>query len=101
MRMNKLRAFSDELKTEAVRRVMEDGKKPAEVARELKLGSNGRQLMNGWLRRAEELTGKKRRDVLDVDDRTELERLRREVEQLRMEREILKKAAAFFARESR
>ena len=101
MRMNKKRAFSDALKTEAVRRVQEDGKKPASVAKELGLGKNGRQLLHGWLKMAEGLTGERRRDVLDVDDRAELERLRRENERLKLEREILKKAAAFFASESR
>lgn len=97
MKMNKKRAFSDEFKTEAVRRVLADGKKPAAVARELGIE---RQRLFAWLKRAEALSGQKQRDVLDEDDRAELERLRRENERLKMEREILKKAAAFFARES-
>ncbi len=98
MRMNKRRAFSDEFKTEAVRRVRADGKKPGEVAKELGLSP---QLLWAWLKRAAALTGEEKRDVLDEDDRAELERLRRENERLKMEREILKKAAALFARESR
>jgi len=40
-------------------------------------------------------------DVLAEDERTELKRLRREVKVLRMEKEILKKASAFFAKEMR
>ena len=39
-------------------------------------------------------------DALDVDERAELDRLRREVAELRMDREFLKKAAAFFATEN-
>ena len=97
MRMNRKRAFSDEFKTEAVRRVQADGKTPSAVAREM---GCARQQVDAWLKRATELTGDERRDVLDEDDRAELERLRRENERLKMEREILKKAAAFFARES-
>jgi transposase len=97
MRMNTKRSFSDEFKTEAVRRVLEDGKTPSAVARELGVQ---RQNLASWLKRAAALTGKKQRDVLDVDDRAELKRLRRENERLKLEREILKKAA-FFASESR
>ena len=97
MRMNKKRAFSDEFKTEAVRRVVADGKKPAVVAREMGFA---RQQLANWLKQAEAISGEKQRDVLDQDDRAELERLRRENERLKMEREILKKAAAFFANES-
>ena len=98
MKMNKKRAFSDEFKTEAVRRVLADGKKPAAVAREM---GCARQQLHDWLKQAKALSGQKRRDVLDEDDRGELERLRRENERLKLEREILKKAAAFFASESR
>ncbi len=98
MRMNKKRAFSDEFKTEAVRRVLADGKKPAVVAREM---GCARQQLFLWLKRAEAITGQKKRDVLDEEERSELERLRRENERLKLEREILKKAAAFFANENR
>lgn len=98
MRMNKKRAFSDEFKTEAVRRVREDGKTPSEVARELGVT---RQHLQTWLKRLEALTGEKRRGVLDVDEQAELKHLRRENERLKLERELLKKAAAFFASESR
>jgi transposase len=97
MKMNKRKAYSDEFKTEAVRRVQEDGKTGSEVARELGVK---RQHVAAWLKRAAALTGQKQRDVLDVDDRAELLRLRRENDRLKMEREILKKAAAFFAKES-
>ena len=97
MRMNKKRSFSDDFKTEAVRRVEADGKRPGDVAKELGIA---RQQLYDWRKLAAEASGKKPRDVLSEDDRAELERLRRENERLKMEREILKKAAAFFAKES-
>ena len=96
MRMNKKRAYSDEFKTEAVRRVVEDRRSVASVAKELGID---RQLISGWLQRAKEL-GAGRVDPLSESERDELRRLRRENERLREERDILKKATAFFAKES-
>ena len=98
MKMNTRRAFSDEFKTEAVRRVQEDGKTPSAVARELGVP---RQLIASWVKRGNAITGKKPRNVLDDDDRAELKRVRRELERVKLELEFAKKAAAFFARESR
>lgn len=96
MRMNQRKSYSDEFKTEAVRRV-QDGKKPSQVAREL--GCN-KQDVHSWMKRSKALTGKDPRpNPLDVDERKELEHLRRENDRLKLETEILKKAAAFFARE--
>jgi transposase len=98
MQMNKRRLFSDAFKTEAVRRVRVEGRPPATVARELDVP---RQILGKWLERAEELTGEaKKGQSLSVDEREELARLRKENERLKMERDILKKATAFFARES-
>jgi transposase len=57
------------------------------------LGVSTRSLQR-WKREFEELD---RKTPLDGEDKRELERLRKEVETLRMEREILKKAATFFA----
>lgn len=96
MKMNKRRTFSDEFKTEAVRRVREDGRTPASVASELGIP---RQLLATWLKRAKELAGGAAPGLAE-EEKAELVRLRKEVERLRMEREILKKAAAFFAKES-
>jgi len=96
MRMNTRRAYSDEFKTEAVRRVVEDGRKPASVAKELGVP---RQLVADWLKRAKEL-GAGPVDPLSESEQEELRRLRRENERLKEERDILKKAAAFFAKES-
>ena len=55
--------------------------------------------LRNWIKQAEREEGK-RPDGLSTDEREELHRLRRENQTLRMEREILKKAAAFFARET-
>ena len=56
------------------------------------------QTLRNWLRQAEVEEG--RREGLTGAEREELRRLRQEVKVLREEREVLKKAAAFFARES-
>jgi transposase len=59
-----------------------------------------RQNIDAWLKRAEEITGQKvKPDPLNEDERQELEHLRRENDRLKLEAEILKKAAAFFARD--
>lgn len=58
-----------------------------------------RQSLRNW-RKQFELDAGERRDGLTSEEREELRRLRRENTRLRQEREILKKAAAFFARES-
>ncbi len=55
--------------------------------------------LRNWVKQAERDEGK-RPDGLSTDEREELARLRRENQTLRMEREILKKTAAFFAREN-
>jgi transposase len=96
MKMNKRRSFSDAFKSEAVRRVIDDGRKPAQVASELGVP---RQLIGAWLKRALPL-GAVREDPLKESQKAELKRLKRANERLTMELEIAKKAAAFFARES-
>jgi transposase len=61
----------------------------------MELGISAKSISE-WVRRAEE-SG----DTVDEDERAELKRLRKEVRELRMEREILAKATAFFAKENR
>ncbi len=88
------RHYMEEFKGEAVKLVTEEGYKVSEAAR--KLGVHVSLLRRG----KERLEATKNGEVLSGDEREELRRLRAEVELLRMERKILEKAAAFFAKES-
>ena len=72
------------------------GRHPKDLAREFEPSA---QAIWNWVKQAELDTGH-RQDGLTTDEREELRRLRREVKQLRIEREILSKAAAWFARET-
>src|SRR6266566_663679 len=72
------------------------GRSPESIAREFEPTS---QCIRNWIRQADRDDGR-RVDGLTTDERTELQRLKRENATLREEREILKKAAAWFARET-
>ena len=98
MAKRKRRAFTTEFKAQAVRVVRESGKPIGTVARELDLTETA---LRSWVRQAEVGAGRGAAGALTTDERAELGQLRREVRTLRMERDILKKATAFFARESR
>jgi transposase len=91
------RSFTDEFKTGAVRLVLDEGKTIAQVARDLDVAQS---VIGNWVKqaRADRSKGK---TGLTTEERAELARLRKEVRELRMERDILKKATAFFAKESR
>ena len=91
------RQFSEEFKQQAVRLVLDEGKSIAAVARELDLVPTA---LRTWVKRAE-ADRTKGRTGLTTAEREELTRLRKEVRILAEEREILKKAAAFFAKQSR
>ena len=90
------RQFTDEFKAGAVRLVLDEGKTVAEVARDLDLTPSA---LGGWVKqaRANRDGGK---SGLTTEERSELAALRKQVRQLRIERDILKKAAAFFAKET-
>jgi transposase len=90
------RSFTDEFKAGAIRLVLDEGKTIAQVARDLDLTPSA---LGGWVEqaRADRSKGK---TGLTSEERAELARLKKEVRELRMERDILKKAAAFFAKES-
>ena len=90
------KSYTPKYRQEAARLVIDTGRMIAEVAREIGVGE---QLLGRWV--AIERAGMvDPPGALDVDERAELDRLRREVAELRMDREFLKKAAAFFATEN-
>ena len=89
------RRFSDEFKRDAVEIVRSSKKPIAEVARELGIYDS---TLGNWVKQDEINRGE--REGLTSDERQELGELRRENARLRMERELLKRAAAFWVRES-
>jgi transposase len=88
------RGFSPEFKAGAVRLVLDEGKTVGAAARELDLTASALGL---WVRqaRADRTKGK---TGLTTEEREELSTLRKDNRELRMERDVLKKAAAFFAK---
>lgn len=89
------RQFSKQFKAETIALIRTSGKSLAQVCRDLDLSETA---VRRWLAQAEIDDG--RREGLTSAEREELVRLRRENRVLREEREILKKAATFFARET-
>lgn len=87
--------YPAEFRAEAVRLIREGGRTPRQLA--VDLGCSEEAIRN-WLKQAERDEGR-RTDGLTTAEREELRQLRRENRVLRMERDLLKKAAAFFARE--
>lgn len=88
------RQFTDDFKAGAVRLVLDEGKTIGTVARELDLTPSP---LGVWVRhaQADRTNG---RTGLTTEERTRLAQLRKDNRELRMERDILKKAAAFFAK---
>jgi transposase len=97
MGRRKRRKFTDEFKAETVRLIRETGRSITAVAREMDLTPSA---VERWVKQAEIDEGGGPAGALTTGEREELRRLRREILEVRMEREILKKAAAFFAKES-
>lgn len=95
MARRKRRKFTAEQKADAVRLVRETGNL-TEVARDLDLT---RSALDSWVRQAEVDDGRGPAGALTSDEKAELVRLRRQVGTLQKERDFLKKAAAFFAKE--
>jgi len=95
MARRKRRKFTAEQKADAVRLVRETGNL-TEVARNLDLT---RSALDSWVRQADVDDGKGPAAALTSDEKAELARLRRQVRTLQMERDFLKKATAFFAKE--
>ena len=97
MAKRKRRKFTAEFKAEAVRLCQVGDRSVGQVARDLDLTETA---LREWVKAAAIDAGKGPAGALTTAERDELTRLRRENKRLQMEREILKKAAAFFAKES-
>jgi transposase len=94
----KRRQYTEEFKLEAVRLVTDQGYGVTEAARNLGINA---KMLGRWKRQAERHTnGSSSGNGHLRAEHEELVQLRKEVKRLRMEREILKKAALFFANES-
>jgi transposase len=91
------RQFSDEFKAEVVALVKQGNKSFAAICRDLDLTPSA---VGRWVDAAQHSEPNRVTGALSDDEKSELVRLRREVQQLRTEREILKKATAFFAKET-
>ena len=92
------RTFNAEFRAEAVRMVRDGKRGIAAVARELGINQ---QTLSRWLKQADIDEGRGPVGALTTAEREELQGLRRENKRLQEERDILKKATAFFAKESR
>src|SRR6476660_8369092 len=97
MAKRKRRAFNAAFKAEAVRRCKVGDRTIGQGAKDLDLTETA---LRDWVRRAEIDAGKGPPEALTTAEREELVRLRRENKRLAMERDILKAAATFFAKES-
>ena len=89
------RKFSDEFKRDAVALVRETGRPIAQVAEELGIYDS---TLGNWVRKAAQAEGQDR--SLDGDERAELEELRRELAEVKVERDLLKRTVAFWVKES-
>jgi transposase len=98
---DKRRQFTREFKLEAIRLIIEEKKPVAEVARQLGIRHD---MLRAWRRQLEGRAGLSAEETFpghgnSAAPEEEVRRLRREVERLRQERDFLKKAAAYFAKE--
>ncbi len=96
MTKRKRRNYTNEFKEEAVKLVTEQGYSMAEASRNLGINAN---LLGRWKKASEQPENESALPGSMVTIQAELKRLKKENKQLKMEREILKKAAAFFAKE--
>jgi transposase-like protein len=95
MGRRKRRKFTAEYKAEVVRLVQTSGKSVGQIAEDLDLTETA---VRGWVRRASVDEKRDPHGPLTSEERAELTRLRREFKTVSMERDFLRKAAAFFAR---
>src|ERR1700712_918877 len=97
MSRRKRRVFTDEQKAASVEHVKSTGKTVYQAAQDLDLTETS---LRRWIAEAEETARPAAAGELSIEEREELRRLRRENQRLQQERDFLKKAAAFFAKES-
>jgi len=97
MAKRKRRQFTDQFKADSVKLCKAGGRSIRQVAKDLDLTDTA---LREWVRRADADAGTGLPGVLATAERDELTELRKRVKRLEMEREILKKAAAFFAKEN-
>jgi len=93
----KRRKFRPEYKADVVRLCQDGGESIADVCRRLDLTET---TVRNWVKQAEVDQAGGTTDALTTREREELAQLRRDNKRLKMEREILKKAAAFFVKEN-
>jgi transposase len=91
------RIFTDEQKAEAVRIVNQSGKPVHQVAKEMGLTESA---LRNWVKQAQVDCQTEPQGQLTSTERKELHELRRDLKRVQMERDFLKKAATFFAKES-
>lgn len=97
MTNRKRRKFTEQFKADAVLLVTAGGKTIGEVTKQFDLTET---TLREWVKRAQADAGKGPPSTLTSSERTELVDLRKRLKRAEMERDILKKATAFFAKES-
>ena len=97
MAKRKRRQFTAEFKADAVKLCKAGDRSIRQVASDLDLTETA---LRSWVKRAQTDAGAGPAQVVTTPERDELTELRKRVKRLEMEREILKKAAAFFAKEN-
>jgi len=95
MKQTPRRKFTQEYKDEIVQLVHNSGKTVAKVAREMDLTES---VLRHWVKQSDIDKKRNPNGPLTSEERAEMARLRRELKTVTMERDFLKKAAAFFAR---
>jgi transposase len=93
----KRRTFSKQFKEDAVRLVKESGESLATVARNIGVGESS---LRNWVRQAEIDAGRGPTGVPTTSERAKIQELQRKLRDVERERDFLKKAAAFFAKET-
>jgi transposase len=98
MEKRKRRKFTPEFKAEVVGLVRSSGRSVGQIAKELDLTETA---VRGWVKRIAIDAKRDPQGPLTTEERSELARLRRELKTMTLERDFLRKAAAFFAKSGR